>query len=96
MVSEKQKKINDKIAHRVRRAAMEEAKRAEEREKNAEAMRASRVLLTEKQIQDAQAVDTKKHLVIYTALDPTQLQQINSERAVAKTIREKKLKIGTS
>jgi hypothetical protein len=43
-------------------------------------MRASRALLTENQVQASQAIDTKKHMASYTALDPYQLQQKNLDR----------------
>ena len=89
MVNEREKREKNKIAQRARRDAMEEAKRAGEREKNAEAMRATRALLTGGEIQASQAVNTKKHMASYTALDPDQLQQKNLERV--KT--DKKIKL---
>jgi hypothetical protein len=70
MVNERVKREKNKIAQRARREAMEEAKRAGEREKNTEAKRATRALLTEGEIQAAQAVDTKKHVASYAALAP--------------------------
>ena len=84
MVSEKQKKINNKIANRERRAAMDEAKKAEAREKDAQARRESRELMTEEQVQASQAVNTKKHMASYTALDPEILQEKNVKRAESK------------
>ncbi len=93
MVSEKQKKINDKIAHREKRAATNEAKRAEEREKNAVAMRANRALLTEGEIQAVQAMNTKKHVVSYAALAPEDRELIKEKRAENKRVTEKKIKM---
>ena len=78
MVNEREKREKNKIAHRVRRAAMEEAKRTEEREKAAEAMRATRALSSNKEIQlEHQSFNTRQHMASYIALDPTQLQQNN-------------------
>jgi hypothetical protein len=93
MVSKKQKKVNAKLAQRERRAAMDEAKRAKDREKNAVNMRASRSLLTESEIQAVQAVNTKKHVANYAALAPEDRESVKEKRAENKRVTENHIKM---
>ena len=72
---------------------MDEAKREEDRVKHAEAMRASRALLTEEQVQASQAVNTKKHVASYAALTPEDRESVKEKRAENKRVTENHIKM---
>ena len=73
---------------------MDEAKKAEEREKDAEAKRLSRALSINSEIQhDHKAFNARQHKASYTALDPEILQAKNLKRAESEKERYTTLKM---